>query len=50
MLEHERHGMPHRCGRCRHVHAGPSRAQVEAMKGWWVTTYGLEQVRAWPPL
>ena len=50
VLEHERRGMPDRCGRCRHPDAGPSPAQVERMKSWWVTTYGLDNVRSWPPL
>ena len=50
VLEHARKGSRHRCGRCRHPGAAPSPAQVERMKSWWVTTYGLEQLQAWPPL
>ena len=49
-LEHERRGMPHRCPGCRHPHTEPTPAQVEAMKDWWVTTYGLDNVRSWPPI
>ena len=50
VLEHDRKGSRHRCSRCRHPHAGPTAAQVETMKGWWVTRYSVEELRSWEPL
>jgi len=49
-LEHERRGVPYCCRACRYPDAGPTRAAVDTMKGWWITTYGLTEVRSWPRL